>query len=319
MGVRLGLVLGCLLGASIASPALAEVMVLPVDGTNLEPGDVDAIWQLVAQAYQGERRETVLPKEQTRAAIEDAGSYPAAAQKLGASEYVYVSAVRLHQKIVITGSLYASDGKLLHSAKMSATGFDDLELVSERLARALVRRENAKKTQEIDTVTKTESIRPNRTWIEKVHGFKVAVAYPYVHKESIAPTLSLGWNGRFESTNYFLEFGVGFMVPANDEKRWDYAYGGLYSELGASLYLTKSSISPYVGVGAMPRLASRSVANVALYAQTGLMFFRESSTRFYTDFRLGQNVLPVGFGSLFGEEMKKLYPTEFALQLGVGF
>lgn len=304
-----------------ASPAFATVMVLPVEGTNLDESEEDAIWQLLASAYQSERRDTVLPKEQAKAALEETGGYSQAAQKLGASEYAYVSAVRLNEKIVVSATLYSADGKMLHSAKMTASGLDDMELTADRLARALARRESAKETRDIDTVTKTEAKRPNRTWIEKVNGFKLGLVYPYGYDEDqdIAPMLNIGFDARVESTSYFLEFGVGATIPTTDD-RYELAYGGLYAEIGASWYLTHSNVSPYLGVGAMPRLASRSIANLALYGQGGLMFFRESSSRLYTDIRIAQNVLPVGFGSFIdADDYQTLYPTEFTLQIGVGF
>ncbi len=318
--MRNSLVLGLLVGFFCARPALADVMVLPVEGTNLEENEEDAIWQLIASAYQAERRETVLPRERARAAVEETGGYSEAAQKLGAPEYAYGSAVRLNEKIVVSATLYSSDGKLLHSAKMTADGLDDMELTAERLARALARRQSPKETRDIDTVTKTEARRPNRTWIEKVNGFKIGLIYPYGYDdEDIAPMLNAGFDARVESRNYFLEFGVGVTIPTTDD-RYELAYGGVYAEVGASWYLAHSSVSPYLGLGAMPRLASRSIANLVLYGQGGLMFFRESSSRLYTDIRIGQNVLPVGFGSLIdSEDYQKLYPTEFTLQIGVGF
>ena len=74
-----------------------------------------------------------------------------------------------------------------------------------------------------------------------------------------------------------------------------------------------------------------SLANLAPYVQGGVMFFRDSKTRFYTDFRLAQNVLPIVFGydaiytSTAGDvsyavpATKKLYPTELTFSVGMGF
>jgi hypothetical protein len=79
----------------------------------------------------------------------------------------------------------------------------------------------------------------------------------------------------------------------------------------------------------MPRLMSSSVTNLAPYAQGGLMFFRESSTRLYLDLRVAQNVLPVGFNenshydsatdSYTSTPSLRLYPTELTLHVGVGW
>lgn len=314
--------LGCAVGTFYASSAWATVMVLPVEGANLKPEEKDAIWQLVAQAYQAERRDSVASRQETEAAIAETGSYPDAARKVGASEYAFISAVRLEERIVLSGTLYDAQGKVLHSAKMTASGLDDVEVASERLMRALVRRQSARETRDIESVTKTESKAPSRTWVERVSGFKVGVTYPFSPDEDIAPMLSVGYNGRWESTNYFLEFGAGAIIPANADE-YDLAYGGVYAEIGGSLYLTKTNVSPYVGAGVMPRLASATFVNLVPFAQAGLMFFRESSSRLYMDLRVGQNVLPVGFNEAIvlddDSDDKKLYPTEFTFALGVGF
>ena len=145
----------------------------------------------------------------------------------------------------------------------------------------------------LETVTKTEGKRPNRTWIEQVTGFKAAFTYPVGYVAEIAPMLNIGFNGRFESTHSFLEFGAGFVIPGGiDAER---TYGGVYGELGANWYLGSASTSPYLGAGVLPRLASSTIINLAPYVQAGLMFFRESSSRLYADLRVAQNVLPVGF------------------------
>lgn len=306
--------------------AAASVMVLPVEGTNLEPGETAAIGQMVAGAYQKERNETVIPPRDVEKVIDEAGSYQAAAQKLGASEYLFITAVRLKERIVVTATLYSADGKALHTAKMTADSLDDIEPASERIAMALVGRTSTKQTRSLDTITKSEGRKPNRTWVEKVMGIKAGLTYPLGYGNSIAPMMSFGFDGRLESRHYFLEFGVGFTVPAVRDREADLAYGGLYSELGFNYYLGDSNISPYIGGGVLPRLMSDSITNFALFGQGGLMFFRESSTRLYLDLRVAQNVLPVRFsnysyedtGATYVEE-RRIYPTEFTFAVGVGW
>ena len=308
----------------------ASVMVLPVEGTNLEPGETEAIGQMVAGAYQKERNEAVIPPKDVEKVIEEAGSYQAAAQKLGASEYLYITAVRLKERVVVTATLYSADGKMLHSAKMSADSLDDIEPASERIAMALVGRKSTKQTRTLDTITKSEGRKPNRTWVEKVMGIKAGLTYPLGYGETIAPMMNFGFNGRLESRTYFVEFGAGFSIPAlRKDDGSELSYGGLYSELGFNYYLGDSNVSPYVGGGVLPRLMGRSITNFAPFAQGGLMFFRESSTRLYTDLRVAQNVLPVrfvrtsvpddaGYDYDYTDE-RRLYPTEFTFSVGVGW
>jgi hypothetical protein len=68
------------------------------------------------------------------------------------------------------------------------------------------------------------------------------------------------------------------------------------------------------------------VTNLAAYGQGGVMFFRDASTRLYTDLRVAQNLLPVGFstcgvvsGSYSTCGTRRLYPTEISLNIGLGF
>jgi hypothetical protein len=284
---------------------------------------------MVAGAYQKERNETVIPPKEVGKVIEETGSYQAAAEKLGASEYLHVTAVRLKERVIVTATLYAADGKMLHSAKMTADSLDDMEPASERIAMALVGRKSTKQTRTLDTITKSEGRRPNKTWVEKVMGLKASLTYPLGYGNEIAPMMNFGFNGRLESRSYFVEFGVGFTIPAmtEEEGETELAYGGLYSELGFNYYLGDSNVSPYVGGGVLPRLMGRSITNFAPFGQGGLMFFRESSTRLYLDLRIAQNVLPVRFSNssydgitgVYTEEDRRLYPTEFTFSAGVGW
>jgi len=317
---------------TLSLPAFAAVMVLPVQGTNLEPGEAEAIGQMVAAAYQIESRDRVVAPEDVKRALDETGSYETAAKKLGATEYVYVSAVRLNQRIVITGARYSADGKLLFSEKISATTLDDAEPGSERLARALLSHKTTEETRTLDNVTLTEKTPPNRMGTQKVPGFKGSFTLPVGWTDELAPMMSAAFDLRLESQNSFIEFGLGFTVPAGD---YDYQYGGLFLDIGGNLYLSHTSTAPYVGFGVMPRLmSSDSIANLLVYAQGGVMLFRESSTRFYADLRVGQNVIPVTYGGepvqeydpVTGEPLPaeqpdkvKFFPTEFIFSVGMGF
>ena len=326
-------VLGCALGVLslvLSAPAYATVMVAPVEGTNLTPDDTEAISQMMASAYRMAQRDAVVPLAEARHAIEQSGSVDRAARQLGATEYVYATAVHLDTTIVITATRYAVDGTPLHSVEMTATGLDDLEPTSERLAKALSSNEAIAATQTIDTVTKTEGRRPNRTWSEKVTGFKAGITYPIGWGHEISPMMNAGFALRVEGGEHFLEFGVGFILPAQASDDQQLSYGGVYGELGANFYLAHRSTSPYLGFGVMPRLmSSQQLTNVAPYVQGGLMFFRESSTRMYLDLRVAQNVLPVGLGGGYQYDSAtgtstalaklQLFPTELTLHVGVGW
>jgi hypothetical protein len=312
---------------SLTAPLFASVMVLPVKGTNLEPGEVDAIGQMVASAYQLESKEAAIGPSDSQKAVNETGSYQAAAQKLGAREYVYVTAVKLEARIVITATRYGADGRYVYSAKMSAAGLDDVEPASERLAKALLRQQTTLQARSVDNVTTTEQRQPTRVTSQKVAGLKGSFTYPVGWSRAMAPQMSGAFDLRLESGQRFIEIGIGLTFAAADYR---YSYGGLWADIGGSFYLTEANTAPYVGFGIMPRLMSgdgSSIANLAVYAQGGLMFFRDSATRLYTDLRVAQNVLPIGFDryesydgtSLSSSDDKKFFPTELTFSVGMGF
>jgi len=312
---------GLLVGTFVlafSAPAFASVMVLPVKGTNLDEGSVDAISQMFANSYQAESKETTIAPADAQKAVDEAGGYPQAAQKLGATEYVYITAIRLDSRISLQATRYGADGHYIYSAKMSATSLDDMEPASDRLAKALVHQESTAEARSVDNVTRTEQSQPIRAASQKVAGFKGSFTYPIGWKKgNVAPQMSGALDLRFESGMHFIEFGLGLTFPAGHS---DYAYGGIWADIGGDFYLTNDNIAPYIGIGIMPRLESSSLANLAPYAQVGAMFFRDSSTRLYTDFRVAQNLLPVRVGgSLIDDSGTDLFPTEFTFSVGMGF
>jgi hypothetical protein len=98
----------------VGTRAMAAVMVLPVESTNLDPVQADAIGQMVASAYQIEKNERVVPPAQVRAALAAGGTYEEIAARLQATEYLYVTAVRLDARIVISATRYAADGAMIY-------------------------------------------------------------------------------------------------------------------------------------------------------------------------------------------------------------
>lgn len=320
------LLLVCLVAALHTRPVAAALLVMPAQGTNLEQGELAAIWQLVATAYQAERRDTLIPASDVDPVLQETRAAPAVAARLGVAEYVQVVGVRLRERIVITASLHERDGKLLHTAKITALTMDDVEPASERLIKALLLRTETAQTRDLDTVTLTETQPKNRTQAQRSLGLRAAYTYPLAYGPALASMLNIGINVRYESSRHFVEVGAGLMIPESTDRM---SYGGVYGELGASWYLLQSDISPYLGAGVMPRLASVSIINAAPYGQVGLTFFRESTTRLHMELRVAQNVLPVGFndesalaldtGSDGSSRQRRLFPTEFSLAVGASF
>jgi hypothetical protein len=77
----------------------------------------------------------------------------------------------------------------------------------------------------------------------------------------------------------------------------------------------------------MPRILSTQPANLAAYGQAGLMFFRSSSSRLYTELRVAQNLNPMEMQdysydyetSTEDTNVIKYRPIEFGINVGLGW
>ena len=324
----------------VASRALAaEVAVFPAEGTNLSEDEEKAIGVMIAQSYAINSGKSVVDPQTTQAAIEESQSPETAAQSLGVSQYITIKAVRLTTKISLIASLYDREGTRLYRTRVTAISLDDMEQVADRVSLSLYYRKSIDDTRTLDNVIVTETKPVNRTWVEKVLGVKTMVVLPVAIDHSFDPYISAQFDGRWEGKSYFLEFGAGFLLTPSVGSDDSMSIGGLLAEVGGSYYLSSSNISPYIGGGILPRILfkrtgryrSNSGANLALFGQTGLMFFRESSTRLYVDLRLAQNVIPWPTpdaedcsDSYYGGDCDdidttKLYPLEVGLAVGIGW
>lgn len=302
--------------------------VFPVEGVNLNEGELNAIGVLLATAYESHSGSPVLKPSVTGPALQQAGSARDAAAQLGLSEYITTEAVRLDTRIVVTAVRRNRHGSELFRVQQTATSLDDMQPVADRVAGALYRRTEVEHTRTLDNVTGMEARRPNRMFAEKVFGARVGLVVPLAKHLQTEPTVLAQFDGRLEGTNYFLEFAGGIMLPS-DLSSDDDAYGGLVGHVGASYYLTHTSVSPYVGAGLSPRIVFGEYQGVGLTANAhlGLMFMRHSSSRIYVEVQVDQNLLGLRpdndyYYEDFSSEpvtRDKVWPTELSLAVGIGW
>jgi hypothetical protein len=317
-----------MLACVVGSVSAQNVGVMPVRGTNLTDGERDAIGALLASAYSGQLKEgRVFGPDETGPVLAQAGTEKDAATQLVLSEYITISAVKLDQRIAIDATIHNKHGSRLYQTRATAMSLDDMQAVSERMAISLHRRTELEHTQTLDNVTEKEAKRPTRTFAENVAGVRTAVVFPFVSDRDTAPMLLGQFDMRLEGRSYFLEFAAGLMLPSRfDDSENRAAIGGLVGQLGASYYLTHTSVSPYVGAGVSPRLVfgDYNGAGLTLGGQIGLMFMRQSSTRIYVEGRVDQNVLPLSADYDYDYETNDLdtndvYPTEISVAVGIGW
>ena len=316
--------------ACLTTSAFAQVGVLPVKGTNLTEGETSAIGALIASAYSGQTEARVLGPDETGPALAQAGTEKDTATQLNLAEYISVTAVKLDQRIAIDATLYNKHGSRLYQARATAMSLDDMQAVSERIAISLFRRTELEHTQTLDNVTEKEAKRPTRTFAENVAGVRTAVVFPFAPDLDTAPMLLGQFDMRLEGEDYFLEFAAGLMLPSNfDDGGNSASVGGLVGQLGASYYLTHTSVSPYVGAGVSPRLlfGDYSGAGLTVGGQIGVMFMRQASTRIYVEGRVDQNVLPLSTSYYDDYDIETgeytdgddVFPTEISIAVGIGW
>ena len=295
------------------------VAVFPAKGVNLEPGGYAAIGALVAEVYGTVSGHQALAPNNTVGALVQHKHPDAAARALGAEQYITIVAVGLRRKIRIHATLFDAAGEELYRVTMTAANLDDVEEATDRIARSLHQRQPLAKTRTLTNITRTEGRVPNRTFIEKVMGLKFGLSLAAWPGWRFDPMVSLQFDGRLEGENYFLEFGAGFLISTS---AWEapgvVSYGGVFAELGASYYLLNQSISPYVGGGLTPGLQFGIdydfVVRLAPYAQVGVMFMRQSSSRIFVDLRACQNILP-----FHDDKGARVMPFELGLNFGIGW
>ncbi len=311
-----------------------DVAVMPVKGTNLPPGQAEAIGVLLTQQYAKASGYQVAGPEVTREALKGGGDYVAAARTLGAGEYLESTGVMLESKLILTVERHDSTGRVLHSASMPASTMDDVPEISERIARALLLRTSTDETRTIDNVTKQEGEPKNQTYSVVPKGVKGSVVMPFVKGVDLEPMASMAFELRIEKRDYFLGFAVGVMLPANTDKR--IGYGNGFLEFSGNYFLNHESFAPYVGAGVSPRIQAYTGGGgigFAPFGHFGVMFPRDSRARALLELRIAQNVLPMAkSGSSTGYSsnatssttapttdgpLSGKYPTEASLQFGL--
>ncbi len=314
-----------ILASTVVSAAEPVAMFTP-KAFNVDEKQLSSFGAVCATKYASVAQTPVIAPDIARQAIGPNGSLVEAAAALHAHELIELTVISLATptspgRWIIEGIRRDAAGKELYRTEVTAESLNDAVPACERMALSLSKMVPPTETLNRHNVTAAEmaeTSEPNRTGTEKLLGVKTNFALPLSGSGSVNPLWSVAFDARLEFPRYFIELGAGFLIPAvlNASST---SYGGLTSEIGASYFLSDADTAAYIGGGLQPRLLfSGSIVNLAPYAQLGIEFSRASSTRLYADFRVSQNILPVASSSGFGGS-PSLFPTELALQIGIGF
>lgn len=310
---------------SSAAPA-AEVAVFPVTRINTTPGVGRTIGALIADAYESVSGRTALGPDRTAAALRSAGSPQGAAAALGVYEYLECSAVGLESRLRISCSRCHRNGTVIYTESASGASLDDAPAMVARIAKALHESQPAEPTQIPRNIATERSQHRRRGFAQNDVGLKAGLVLPFAKNIDFEPSVLLQFDGRFDTNAYFLELGIGGMVPTYSSN--DPGYGGLFADLGFNKWLTKGSVAPYLGLGICPRLIfalDDELFSLTPYAQVGASFFRGTTRRLYIELRVAQNALAIEDktdctpGSPGCNAGNEYHPTELFFNIGLGW
>jgi len=313
----------------------AAVAVMPVQGVNLSEGQCDVIGLLFADAFARETRAAVAPPTETKPLLAQGRAPLAVATQLGVTEYIELRALQLGTRVTVAGIRRGKDGAELFRAETAASSLDEMEIAVARLARSLAWRQPMLEAPRLPgppvAVPVAERAQPSGQY-PKAFGMKTSLIFPYASGRSFAPLMAAQFDGRIGSRDSFVEFGVGAAVPSNSSSGSNtIEMGGVFVELGGSFYLSDGPIAPYLGAGISPRIwivdnpnisDDSSGATCVAYGQAGITLTRDSRARIYAEFRVNQYILGIAnkVNTPDGVTTNGTYhPTEFALQLGIGW
>jgi hypothetical protein len=327
---------------SFAGPVAA---VMPVQGVNLTEGQCDAIGLLFSNAFARDSRVTVASPAETKAVWASLHASLPAAQRMGASQYVELSAIRLGSKVNLAGILYDANGAEVYRAETSAMSLDAIDMASAALAHALVWRRPAVVPTYITPPSMPEPMPEpvppptlespsglgSTTYPGNMFGMKAGLQFPVASGRTFSPQVSFQFDGRIGPREHFIEVGAGVAAPTdNNSANHDLQVTTFFIELGGSTYLTDGNVGLYIGGGMAPGLwevddhnadpydssRSSSGAMFPIYGQLGLTFTRDIRTRIFAEFRVSQHLLAVSDVYNNGDSY---HPTVLSLQMGVGW
>ncbi len=336
---------GLFLTALVATPASAAVVaVMPVQGVNLSPGQCDAIGVLFTQAFARETSVAVASPLETAPLLAQGKTPPMVTSQLGATEFVDLRAVQLENRVTLSGIRYGKQGNEIFRSETAAPSIDDMQLAAARLARSLAWRQPTGAAPYVvapppmGLPTAPGLVAPpvaeGPKSYPKALGIKTGLIFPWSRGRSYASMMSFQFDARFGSRDAFIEIGAGGAIPTSSSaaRPHDLRMGGVFAELGGSMYVSDGSVAPYFGGGISPRIwfvdgedyASSDGTTCAVYGQAGLTLTRDSRARLYTELRVSQYLIGLaeGASSSYGDSYAvgdTLYPTEFSLQIGLGW
>jgi hypothetical protein len=231
-------------------------------------------------------------------------------------------------KTIVTVSRLDRTGTKIHRVEMTLLTYGDIEESTERIALALFKKVSIESTQGLTNITRREGMGDNKLFAAPHKGVKMSMFYPVESGVTYSGIINLAFNYKADAKKYFLEFGIGGKLPTDLGKDGKRMYGGVELEAGASYFLYNDVVGIFAGGGISPffNISTNMGIGITPYLQIGVLVPRNSKVCFYTDFRIGQNVMPIettgensSYNSISNISRHTGYPTEIGFEVGIGW
>jgi hypothetical protein len=227
---------GIILVAMIACPLwAADVAVFPVQGVNTDKSFCDAFGTLLAIQYGRVSGQNVIAPNKSAKAVGADSNLTAAAQSLGVSEYIEITAVGLYlssheknnvvrdsaangnqiivvtrneesssksdqelldnSKTLVTATRYSTAGSPIYKVELTLLTYGDIEEATKRFATSLFNKISTEDSRAVDNITRREGMGNNKLFVDKLKGIKVCGVYPIGWDNSSSTISSIGGIG----------------------------------------------------------------------------------------------------------------------------
>ncbi len=299
-----------------APPRIERLALVPISGTNVHPGYLDAARDILKDhllqtgrfsivSLAGEPGAPEIAPEQAVAQAREAGADLVAIThlaRLGGTGRVRLSAYR-----VATGALFHTDGIGI------AGGPDDLDPALKRLAVGLATGKPAAQNGEIDSVTQRQSDPMMKETATKIFGVRIGALLPFNrpgNQDTIAmPGIGLFW--LYDARSFLGELSLD-LHTGEGATSFDIGIGGYHP-------LSKENFTPYVGGQVAYSITDNSYNGIRLQPAFGFLFGRLSTIQFRGEIGYFMNTFGQRTYDVNGLLSDKSYAHGPQFSVGLGF
>ncbi len=271
------LVVGASARAQPAPVPGGKVAVLPMSGTNIHPGYLEAAQQILKDHLMATGRFTVLLSPGPPGVVEPTGQEAVMrGREVGADLVVVAHLTRLGGTGRLRMLVYqTASGALAYSDSIGiAGGPDDLDPALKRLAVGLATGKPVSQTADIETLTQRESDAYMKETATRSFGLRLGTLIPLNRVSGDGPLAGAGIFWLYDARSYLAEINIDAHT-GNDS-------GALALGLGGYYPLSRANFTPYLGAQvaySIARLGGAGANGLRVQPTMGVLFGRLSTVQ----------------------------------------